>query len=155
MSQLLRKDSQMSDPAKAAVMIQQIIPDDGGYVATRITSAWKFLHRQDRFDQAVPENQKDRWSHSLVYNIWYARVFRVDAWAMETLRRAIELNQCEQKNAAQELETARNEYQELRERCAQLEASLSIKDQDFYSPYLDALALKLAKFITPEIADED
>ena len=133
----------MADAQKGAMYIKRVHPDTSGYVSQRITRTYRRLHRSEK-----------RWTHSLVHNIWYEKLARIDAWAMDSMREEIGRNEREKQDAAQQLQEARAEYKDLRARYHRQKASMDNVDPDFFGPQLDALALKIARFIAPEIEGE-
>jgi hypothetical protein len=62
------------------------------------------------------------------YDLWYGKARRIEPHEIEQIAEALRV-----KNE----KAARNEFHELKVRLARLEASLSTRDADFYSPSTD------------------
>lgn len=109
--------SELCDVSQASALIREIAPIEGATVRERI------LHVA----------RKLGWRHARAREIWYEQARRIDAKEMDQLREA---------RQNRKLQEATNEYRDLRERIARLEAALSF-DEDFHRPHIDALKQSL------------
>lgn len=133
----------MADGEKGATLIKHVIPREHRTVKEWVRDTYYRLRKDD-----------GRWSYSRTENIWYEFARRIDAWEMDSLRRVIEISERERQDAAIQLTEARAEFDELRSRYHRQKQSMGHTDADFFGPQLDALALKVARFIAPEIEGE-
>ena len=130
----------MSDVLQASDLIKKVVPRDHRSVGEWVRDTYHVLRTFN-----------GNWSYGRTESIWYEVARRIDAWEMDTIRRAIEANECERRDAAQQLEEARADYRELRARYLRQKHAMGNTDADFFGPQLDALALKVARFLAPEI----
>lgn len=107
--------------AIAAREIKRIPPETGAQ-ALRIRSAYRRLHELDRFDEDVPKEKKDRWYVGLVKRIWYGEAARIDAWQMDSIRRA---NAIAELKKYKQFKGVSDEYGEFGREIDRLEACLS------------------------------
>lgn len=73
-------------------------------------------------------------------DIWYGKARRIEPFEVEQIAEALRIKS---------EKAARNEFHELKLRLAKLEASLSARDPDFYSPDVDYLR-SLARRSSPK-----
>lgn len=79
-----------------------------------------------RRQQIMRAARRLKWNESRVKHLWYR----------EAVATAAELIQIEDYLRLRE---ARNEYQQLRDRIARIEAAMGIQDPEFAGPHIDAL----------------
>jgi hypothetical protein len=110
------KDASMSDTTHHSNVIQAAFPRErhGGAKAA-IWAAYNYI---------APKVRKD-FTERRARSIWEGTACRIDAEEAAILRKA-------------EIEEARREQRELRERLARLDTALAAIDPDFHGPQMDA-----------------
>jgi len=132
MSEKTKEKSEMSDVAECQSLIRDLFPPALGSVGERIRTAARRLE----------------WRFTRTNDIWYAQARRIDGFEKEqlkALKAEREAREAKEK-ADRERSTSREEYRNLRNRIARLEAALAISDAEHSQPFRDGLQHAMGGF---------
>lgn len=145
----------MSDVAEASGLIRQVVPRNDMDKGEWLNAAVQRLRAIDRRNKSLSREEKERWTFNRAYTIWHQTCRIIQAWEMDALRRARDLQERRDNDAAKKLERARAEYLALTQsEVSRLASTYSETDPDFHRPQIDALAAIAARWIAPEIAED-